>query len=248
MSQHDMIIDNGPGLAVRQDINAAIQALVQNNSGPVEPATMYAGQFWLDTSVSPNGLLRQRNQSNTAWIALQISADILPFVNADLSFLARTEPNRWVWNDKADGTGTNVMALDEAGNFSILGHSLQPTAQARNTIVNGAMQISQEWGTTAFGPQAVLDVFVGDQWRAFCSVSPGTMSTQRVVSPTVNGSTYRFRMTVGTAKASLAAGDYLQMYQSIEGIRIPRTFDGALRQRVRSCFVLASRPPLELIR
>lgn len=68
MSQHDMVIDNGPGLAVRTDINAAIQALVQQSSGPIEPTVKYPGQLWLDTTIAPDGLLRQRNQANNAWI------------------------------------------------------------------------------------------------------------------------------------------------------------------------------------
>ena len=72
MSQHDFVIDNGPGLAVRTDINAALLALVQQNSGPVEPTTKYPGQLWLDTSVAPNGQLRQRNQANTAWVIVAL--------------------------------------------------------------------------------------------------------------------------------------------------------------------------------
>lgn len=66
MSQHDMIIDNGPGAAVRSDINAAIAALVSNSSGPVEPTVTYAGQFWLDTGVTPN-VIRLRNAANSGW-------------------------------------------------------------------------------------------------------------------------------------------------------------------------------------
>jgi hypothetical protein len=73
MSQHDFIIDNGPGLAVRTDLNAAFAALVGNNAGPIEPTTMYAGMFWLDTTIVPDGLLRQRNQANTAWIAVPVA-------------------------------------------------------------------------------------------------------------------------------------------------------------------------------
>ena len=68
MAQHDYVIDNGPGLAVRQDMNAVLQAVVTQNSGPIEPSTPFPGMFWLDTSFPPNGLMRQRNQSNTAWI------------------------------------------------------------------------------------------------------------------------------------------------------------------------------------
>lgn len=78
MSQHDMVIDDGPGLAVRTDMNAAIQALASTNAGAIEPTTMYAGMLWLDTSVSPNGLLRQRNQANSAWVDLQTGATSNP--------------------------------------------------------------------------------------------------------------------------------------------------------------------------
>jgi hypothetical protein len=72
MSQHDFVIDNGPGLAVRQDINLAVQALISLSSGPVEPTVKTAGMLWLDTSVSPNGFIRQRNLANTAWISMQV--------------------------------------------------------------------------------------------------------------------------------------------------------------------------------
>lgn len=80
MAQHDGVIDNGPGLAVRTDINAALQALMSQNSGPVEPTVKYPGQIWLDTTVAPDGLLRQRNQGNTAWVALQTGAATPPAV------------------------------------------------------------------------------------------------------------------------------------------------------------------------
>lgn len=73
MAQHDMVIDNGPGLAVRQDMNAAVQALVSTSSGPVEPTVKFPGMLWLDTSVEPNGLLRQRTLANDNWISLTVS-------------------------------------------------------------------------------------------------------------------------------------------------------------------------------
>lgn len=68
--QHDMVIDNATGLAVRQDINAALQALVTLSSGPVAPAVPYPGQLWLNTS---SMVLMQRNQGNTAWGTFAIS-------------------------------------------------------------------------------------------------------------------------------------------------------------------------------
>ena len=72
MAQHDMVIDNGSGLTVRTDMNAALQALASNNAGSVEPAVKYAGQLWLDMSAPPDGKLRQRNAANTAWTGVAI--------------------------------------------------------------------------------------------------------------------------------------------------------------------------------
>ena len=67
MAQHDYVIANGTGAAVRSDLNNALAAIVSQNSGATEPATMYAYQFWADTTT---GLLKLRNAANNAWITL----------------------------------------------------------------------------------------------------------------------------------------------------------------------------------
>lgn len=67
MSQHDMDILNAANAAVRADLNLAIKALVSNNSGATEPATMFAYQWWPDTAT---GLLKQRNAANSAWVTI----------------------------------------------------------------------------------------------------------------------------------------------------------------------------------
>lgn len=67
MSQHDYVIDNGSGAAVRADINSALQAIVSNNSGAAEPATTYAYMLWADTTT---GLLKMRDGSNLTWVSL----------------------------------------------------------------------------------------------------------------------------------------------------------------------------------
>ena len=94
------------------------------------------------------------------------------------------------------------------------------TAETRSRIVNGAMQISQERGDTAGGPTGVFSGFYpADQWLPVINMS-GTMTAQRVQSVTPNGSVNRIRLTVNTADASLAAGEYATFSQTIEGVRI----------------------------
>lgn len=67
MAQHDYSIANQSGLAFRQDLNNALAAIVSQNSGATEPATMYAYQWWADTTA---GLLKLRNAANSAWITI----------------------------------------------------------------------------------------------------------------------------------------------------------------------------------
>jgi hypothetical protein len=65
--QADYVVANGTGAAVRSDINGQLAAIVSNNSGATEPATMYAYQWWPDTTT---GLLKLRNAANNAWITV----------------------------------------------------------------------------------------------------------------------------------------------------------------------------------
>jgi len=67
MAQHDYVIANGTGAAVRSDLNNALAAIVNQNSGATEPATMYAYQWWADTTT---GLLKIRNAANNAWVTV----------------------------------------------------------------------------------------------------------------------------------------------------------------------------------
>tara|TARA_R110002012_G_scaffold158218_1_gene319591 strand:- start:3 stop:1376 length:1374 start_codon:yes stop_codon:yes gene_type:complete len=65
--QHDGVISNASGAAVRADLNNALAALITNSSGASTPGTTYAFQFWADTTT---GQLKIRNAANSAWIVL----------------------------------------------------------------------------------------------------------------------------------------------------------------------------------
>ena len=91
MAQHDYVIANGTGAAVRSDLNGSLAAIVSNNSGATEPGTMYAYQWWPDTTT---GLLKQRNAANNAWVTVGTLA------SANLGLLP-----------VAGGTMTGVLAV-----------------------------------------------------------------------------------------------------------------------------------------
>jgi hypothetical protein len=65
MATHDYVLDNQNGALFRADINAALQAIVTNNSSPTAPVPTYPFMMWVDTTT---GILKQRNAANTAWI------------------------------------------------------------------------------------------------------------------------------------------------------------------------------------
>jgi hypothetical protein len=67
VATHDYVISNGSGAAVRSDINDALAAIVSQNSSASAPATTYAYMLWGDTA---NGLLKQRNAANNAWVTI----------------------------------------------------------------------------------------------------------------------------------------------------------------------------------
>jgi hypothetical protein len=67
--QHDYVIANDTGAAVRQDINNALLAIVSQNAGVAQPSPTYAFQLWADTSVTP-AILRVRDSANATWIVV----------------------------------------------------------------------------------------------------------------------------------------------------------------------------------
>lgn len=67
MAQHDYVINNASGAAVRADLNNALAAIVSNNSGATAPSPTYAYQWWLDTTT---GLLKIRNAGNTDFVVV----------------------------------------------------------------------------------------------------------------------------------------------------------------------------------
>lgn len=68
MAQHDYVIANGSGAAVRSDLNNALAAIVSLNSGASQPTDTFAYMLWADTTT---GQLKIRNAANNAWITLR---------------------------------------------------------------------------------------------------------------------------------------------------------------------------------
>jgi hypothetical protein len=134
MAQHDYVIANGTGAAVRSDINNGLAAIVSNNSGTSEPATMYAYQWWADTTT---GELKLRNSANNAWVTVGTLASanlgLLPSAGTLIAALGSASTpsvtftgdlNTGIFSPSADQVaistgGTERLFIDASGNVEI---------------------------------------------------------------------------------------------------------------------------------
>jgi hypothetical protein len=110
-----------------------------------------------------------------------------------------------------------------AGAWNPLQWTLIATAAmvtTKNYIINGAMMVSQQWGSTVLNAGATINFPVDMVFTNASSAAGGVSSVAQVVSLTPGGSPNRIRWTVTTASASVAAGDFLQFLYRIEGLVI----------------------------
>jgi hypothetical protein len=120
MAQHDYVLDNASGAVFRADANSLAQAIATQNSGASAPGTTYPYMSWPDTT---NGLLKQRNGANTAWVTIgpldTASWGLLKASNnlSDLASAATARTNLGVV------IGTDVLAPNGSG-ASLAGVSL----------------------------------------------------------------------------------------------------------------------------
>jgi len=131
MSQHDMSIVNQGFPAFRADLNDALPALASNNSGATEPSTMFAHQWWVDTSATPN-LLKQRNADNDAWItvgSLDQAADTFTLTGGSAGAFTTLS-----------ASGTSTLAAVTATTVTASG-ALSLTGAVDNVISGGSLVV-----------------------------------------------------------------------------------------------------------
>lgn len=91
-------------------------------------------------------------------------------------------------------------------------------AARKNYIINGAMQVSQENGTSLLNIVSGPMQFPVDQFAY--QTNTGAYSVQQVAVSTPSGSPNRARATVTTADAAVGASDLAWIIQKIEGLRV----------------------------
>jgi len=187
VATHDYVISNGTGSAVRSDLNGALAAIVSQNSNASEPATMYAYQWWADTTT---GLLKIRNAANSAWVTIGTLA------SANLGLLSL-----------AGGTMTGVLAVT-AGTAALPGIAVSGDLNT-GLVSPGADQLAITTGgtsrlavsTTAVSSTLAVDVplgAVGTPSITFTGdLNTGLFSPGADTVALATGGTNRFHVTSG---------------------------------------------------
>ena len=117
MATHDYVINNDTAANVRADINNALAAIRSSNLSATEPANLYAGLFWFDTT---NDELKLRNEANDGWIVMgkfsgNSNTSDTPS-GAILQFAGSSAPSNWLLCDGALVSRTTYATL-----FGVIG-------------------------------------------------------------------------------------------------------------------------------
>ena len=161
MAQHDYVIANGTGAAVRSDLNGALAAIVTNNSAATEPTTTYAYQWWADTT---SGLLKIRNGANSAWVTVGTLA------SANLGLLSSSTAAS-TYLALAGGTVTGALEIGTTGSLVFEGSTADgnettlavtdPTTDRTITLPNatgtvGLLELAQSFSAAQRGAISAL--------------------------------------------------------------------------------------------
>jgi len=180
MATHDYFIDNSTGANVRADINSVLKAILTNNSGTTDPATVIstdagskAFSFWADTNSSP-AVLKIRNAADNAWIELfQLDGTLtLEDGSASTPALAfRDDLNTGIFSSAADTfdiatAGSKRLIVDSVGRVGIGNITPVSYNSFANTLV---VATSTNTGLTLSGNDASAN-YSGIQFSAGTTV------------------------------------------------------------------------------
>ena len=213
MSQHDMSIINQGFPAFRADLNDALPALASNSSGATEPSAMFAHQWWVDTSATPN-LLKQRNADNDAWItvgSLDQAADTFNVAVAQggtgsaTALAARAALGLVI--------GTNVQAYS-----STLDSYASSGAGFRNRIINGDMRIDQRNAGAAVATGGASGGYSLDRYQNIYTAGSKFTVQQNAASVTPPAGFVNYLGVTSITAFAVPAGDTFLVQQVIEGL------------------------------
>ena len=129
-----------------------------------------------------------------------------------------------LWTDATHIQGVSSTANQMTARSNIYAAPLDALAY-NGMQINGAMEVSQELGTTARLVGTGGYLYALDGWKVYNGSAAGIYTQQFAGGP--SGFANQLVLTVTPATATLAAGDTVQLLQSIEGYRVSKLGWGA---------------------
>jgi len=215
VAQHDYVIANGTGAAVRSDLNGALGAIVTQNSGSTEPATTYAYMTWADTTA---GVMKMRNGANSAWITLyQLDGEwtSIAFENGTAA-----APSIYFKDSGTDtgfySPGADQVGITTAGVVRVTVGSSGDTTFSGNVLLSGTGYLDLPSGTTGERPgspnngmiryNSTLSTFEGYKAGAWGAIGGGATGGGSDDVFYENGQTVTTNYTLTTNKNAMSAG------------------------------------------
>jgi hypothetical protein len=202
---------------------ASVGGAAVSDAPPAGP--LINGQLWWESDTG-NTYVWYNDGTSTQWVqiagsgfALVWTGDLPPPSPVPTMLWFRTDKGRlYIYLDD----GNSLQWVDTSGTAS----TPVKTAQARNRVINGAFQHSQENGNTG-GTTAVY--YAADQWYSNFPAGITGVTFARYYDASVGN--YYVIASIGTAKPSLAAGDYLMITHKIEGSQLSDLCWGAVNAK-----------------
>ena len=226
MPQHDLVIDNASGAAVRVDLNNALAALGSSMKGPSAPPAPVAGMMWVDDDTPSATVWTLKQYDGADWIDLG-TLDVTnnsftpspgTIAETDIASAATTNIGAAASvNLRITGTTTitsfGTVANGVTRNLRFAG-ALTLTHNATSLILPGGANITTAAGDTAvarslgFGNWVVVNyVPAGGNARAGAATASGlTLATARVLGRVTAGSGAIEEIALGNAAAALSLG------------------------------------------
>lgn len=208
--QEDYSVANQAGAAFRTDLNNQLAAIVTNNSGATAPAVTFAFMWWVDTT---DGILKQRNAANSAWIAVMTLAGITAANIANVSagnIVATTVQAALNELDakKANltGAGEYVASITGAGSAIALTSNVAVditsiTLPAGDWDVSGNVTITSGTDTSVAlfrcGSSTLSGGIIPENSSGFSDYSGTILRTAATGSPIIGFPTARFNLPTG---------------------------------------------------
>jgi hypothetical protein len=180
--QADYVSPTALVASVRSDLNGQLAAIVSNNSGATEPATMYAYQWWADTTT---GLLKLRNSANSAWIELrQLDGE---FTTVPVEDGSAGAPSIYF---KTSGTDTGLYS---------------PGADQVGISTGGTARVIVDSNGATLNGQGDLRFADSDSSHFIALQAPATITTDVTLTlPSADGTSGQFISTDGSGTLSFA--------------------------------------------